>query len=125
MVDKTKFFWAIIGDSAPEPVAVSGELGKGGGRMAYTIGCEDPFEIDTPDSSVQLIHYPEGLFEVEYDEPVEAMPIPETPAERQAQREKSERWLAEQYAQGIRHGYAGFGARVAQSEEPNDEPRGT
>lgn len=111
MVDKTEFYWAIVGDSAPEPVAVTGPKGA---RMAYTIGCEDPFPIDTPDSSVQLIYSREQLlYRVGDKDPVESMKIPKTPTARKKEREKSERWLIEQERLGLRHhGYVGFGARA-------------
>jgi len=51
MSDRSKFYWARIGDGNYEPVAVTG---KKGFRMAYTIGCPDPFPVDAEDSAVLL-----------------------------------------------------------------------
>ncbi len=116
MVAKTEFFWAIVGDSAPEPVAVTGPDGE---RMAYTIGCEDSFPLDTPDSPVEIIHRPQQwAMHKDYDDPPKAMDIPQTPTARKKEREKNERRLARDAARGIYHGYVGFGARVAQQREP-------
>lgn len=116
--DNAKFYWAIIGDSAPEPVAV---VGKQGARWAYTLGCPDPFAVDAPDANIQLIHAPEDIDMKDYDQearefvprPVRAMKIPKTPAEQAAEREASERRLEADRKRGIVHGYSGFGARAA------------
>lgn len=50
---KAEFYWAIIGDANPEPVAVS--VGEDGKRLAYTIGCPDPFELDVPEPNIELV----------------------------------------------------------------------
>lgn len=51
-MDAAKFYWAIVGDASPEPVAVVEEHGK---RVAYTCGCPDPFDVDGPDANIILI----------------------------------------------------------------------
>lgn len=96
MSAKAKFYWARIGDGNYEPVAVRGKKGE---RMAYTIGCPDPFAVDTPDSAVLL-------YEDENDYWAKgALEAPETPEQekRSLARERRARALM------ASHGYAGFG----------------
>ncbi|KQN09834.1 hypothetical protein ASE85_02550 [Sphingobium sp. Leaf26] len=86
-----KFYWARIGDGNYEPVAVTG---KRGGRMAYTIGCPDPFPVDVPDAAILLN-------EDEYDQ----MKAPLTPKQEAASLRREKRYRAMQAS----HRYAGFG----------------
>lgn len=115
--DDAKFYWAIIGDSQPEPVAVTGKIGA---RWAYTIGCPDPFAVDAPDSNIQLLHAPGAncrkynFDRGEYEPlPVAPMLIPKTPTEEAEERAAAERRLEADAKKGIRHGYAGFGRRAS------------
>jgi hypothetical protein len=64
--------------------------GKKGERMAYTIGCADPFPADTADTAILLS---EEL----------AAPLTPEQEENAARRERHAR------AQFKHHGYAGFG----------------
>lgn len=91
MAGKAKFYWAMIGNGNYEPVAVKGKKGE---RMAYTIGCPDPFPVDVEDSAV-------SLSEDEYDK----LEAPLTPRQQVAadRREARFRLMAKS------HGYAGFG----------------
>lgn len=91
MTVRAKFYWARIGDGNFEPVVVRGKKGE---RMAYTIGCPDPFPVDVPDSAVLLN-------EDEY----EKMTAPLTPKQEENARRR-ERHLKAQLGS---HGYAGFG----------------
>lgn len=90
MSGKAKFYWARIGDGNFEPVAVRGKKGE---RMAYTIGCADPFAVDEPNSAVLL------------DEDYSPMDPPLTP-KQEANALRRERRYRELH--GF-HGYAGFG----------------
>lgn len=112
MDEKTQFFWAIVGDSAPEPVAVSGADGQ---RVAYTIGCADPFPVDADDATIELIPHTKGVQFVSLDVP-EPLKIPATPEQTRKRREESEKQLAKERRRGISHGYAGFGARARQKQ---------
>lgn len=91
MSERAKFYWARIGDGNFEPVAVKGKKGE---RIAYTIGCADPFPVDTPDTAV-------FLSEDEYDK----LRPPQTP-EQEENTLRRERHARAQFAN---HGYAGFG----------------
>lgn len=111
-MDKASFHWAIIGDSAPEPVAVTGEVGS---RMAYTIGCADPFPVDGPEPNIELIEvsgmygggvWKRGLVTLNPPRAVRS-------ADHEKARLEAERRLASDAKRGIIHGYAGFGRRVA------------
>jgi hypothetical protein len=88
---KARYYWARIGTGNYEPVAVRGKRGE---RMAWTIGCADPFAVDTPDTAIELN-------EDEYEQ----LTVPLTPEqeERALRRERNAR------AQFEHHGYAGFG----------------
>jgi len=87
--EKAKFYWARIGDGNFEPVAVKG---KKGSRMAYTIGCPDPFPVDVDDSAVLL-----------HDQGPEEPPL--TPKQEEAALRRERRYRA----MSATHGYAGFG----------------
>lgn len=94
-IEKARFYWARIGDGNFEPVAVRGRKGE---RMAWTIGCADPFPVDTLDSAILLAD--------EWgDQPESPMTAPLTPAQEEsaARRERHARAALEH------HGYAGFG----------------
>jgi hypothetical protein len=93
MAGKAKFYWARIGNGNYEPVAVKGKKGV---RMAYTIGCADPFQVDEPDSAIELYE--------DKDYPDRPEP-PLTPKQEAAalRRERRYRELSGH------HGYAGFG----------------
>jgi hypothetical protein len=89
--EKAQFHWARIGDGNYEPVAVKG---KKGSRMAYTIGCPDPFPVDVPDSAIEL----------STDEYAK-LTAPLTPKQEAAALARERRFRAMQAT----HGYAGFG----------------
>ena len=93
MNDKAKFYWARIGDGNFEPVAVTG---KKGSRMAYTIGCPDPFAVDDPDPAI-LLH--------EADHAFERLVAPLTPKQEEAALRRERKYRALQKS----HAYAGFG----------------
>ncbi len=125
MTDKTAFYWAIIGDSAPEPVAVTGEPGA---RLAYTIGCPDPFEVDVPDTNIELLrpreldpiwnekdhsrYYVAQGYTIPEPEPMEFPKLLDLETLKVKRAEAEER-LAEERRRGKSHGYAGFGARAS------------
>lgn len=88
---KAKFYWARIGEGNYEPVAVTGKKGE---RLAYTIGCPDPFPVDTDDSAVLLA-------EDDYDR----MQAPLTPKQEEAALRRERRYRA----MAATHHYAGFG----------------
>jgi hypothetical protein len=88
---KAKFYWARIGDGNFEPVAVTGKKGE---RMAYTIGCPDPFPVDVADSAIVLS-------EDEYDR----LSAPLTPKQEAAAQARERRYQALRNS----HSYAGFG----------------
>lgn len=92
-MDKARFYWARIGEGSYEPVAVTGKKPH---RLAYTIGCPDPFEVDTPDSCIELATG-------EYDK----MNRPLTPKQEENARRRERHYRA----QNGNHGYAGFGRR--------------
>ena len=95
MSERAKFYWARIGDGNFEPVAVKGKKGK---RLAYTIGCADPFQVDEADPAIALY--------CEYeDEPPEPMDPPLTPKQEVYAQRRERRYRA---LHGF-HGYAGFG----------------
>lgn len=89
MTERVKFYWARIGDGNFEPVAVKGRKGK---RMAYTIGCPDPFPVDVADSAIQLHE----------DGPAD---VPLTPKQEENALRRERHYRAMQGS----HGYAGFG----------------
>ncbi len=93
MSAKPKFYWARIGDGNYEPVAVTG---KKGARMAYTIGCADPFAVDEPDPAIQLYD--------DKDWPERPEP-PLTPKQQEAALRRERRYQAMRAT----HNYAGFG----------------
>lgn len=90
---KANFYWARIGNGNYEPVAVTG---KKGARMAYTIGCADPFPVDEADSAIELY--------VDKDYPERPEP-PLTPKQAAAAAARERRYQAMRTS----HGYAGFG----------------
>lgn len=108
--DDAKFYWAIIGDSSPEPVAVVGKIGA---RWAYTLGCPDPFAVDAPDANIQLIPAYFEHMRPDKDYAVEAIRVPMKPAAQEAERIAAEERLARDHKRGIVHGYAGFGRRAS------------
>jgi hypothetical protein len=112
MSDKAAFFWAIVGDSEPEPVAVTGEPGN---RMAYTIGCADPFPLDIPSPNIEIV-CESGMFGGGNwrQEPVR-LRVPEKlrSADHDKARNEAERRLERDRKRGVVHGYAGFGGRAA------------
>lgn len=89
MTKTTKFAWAMVGEGNYEPVAITGKKGE---RLAYTIGCPDPFPVDVEGSAVALHE----------DEILEA---PMTPKQEAAAERRERRFRAMQST----HGYAGFG----------------
>lgn len=106
MNDKTEFYWAIIGDANPEPVAVTTENDK---RVAYTIGCPDPFDLES--GNIELIPASPSAWTGTAMMSAEApMPltIPMKPLERQLEREEAERRLAAERKKGVVHGWRRF-----------------
>lgn len=93
MGERANFYWARIGNGNYEPVAVKG---KKGDRMAYTIGCADPFPVDEVDSAIQLYE--------DADYPDRPEP-PLTPKQQEAADRRERRYQALRTS----HGYAGFG----------------
>ena len=91
MSERARFYWARIGEGNYEPVAVRGKKGE---RMAWTIGCADPFPVDTPDTAILLA-----------EDWTAALTAPLTPA----QEENARRRERHARAQFQHHGYAGFG----------------
>lgn len=102
-----KFYWAIVGDASPEPVAVVVEDGR---RVAYTCGCPDPFDVDGPDARIQLIpgvtntSAPESSFLAE----PEPMQVAVTHKQHAEARAKRERQFERDLKRGIRHGHRRF-----------------
>ena len=94
MSNRAKFYWARIGDGNFEPVAVRGKKGE---RMAYTIGCPDPFPVDVPDSAILLS-------EDEYEQ----LTAPLTPKQEAAAEARERRYRA----MAGSHSYAGFGREL-------------
>lgn len=93
---KGKFYWARIGDGNYEPVAVTGKRGK---RLAYTIACPDPFEVDVPEPAIKLLEKSDDA----YDGGPIAVPL--TPKQEENARRRERQYRAMQGS----HGYAGFG----------------
>lgn len=106
-MNAAKFYWAVVGDASPEPVAV---VEEGGRRVAYTCGCPDPFEVDGPDARIQLIpgvtndRAPEASYLAEPD----PMQVAVTHASYKAACEERERRLEADRKRGIRHGHRRF-----------------
>lgn len=124
-----KFYWAIVGDASPEPVAVVEENGR---RVAYTCGCADPFVVDGEGANITLLADPGGYrfngkinarsdYWVDVDERPFSMtdedkealtpkPLtpPPKPSERAKQRAEAERRLEAYRKRGIRHGHRRF-----------------
>lgn len=93
---KTRFYWARIGDGNYEPVAV---IGRKGARMAYTIGCQDPFSVDEDNPAIVVLEKSENAYDGGQ------MTAPLTP-KQEAAADRRERRYREIAAQ---HRYAGFG----------------
>ncbi len=106
-MNAAKFYWAIVGDASPEPVAVVEENGK---RVAYTCGCADPFELDGNHPNIELVER-SGMYGGGYwkQELVELNP-PEKlkAADHLTRREAAERRLTQDEKRGIRHGHRRF-----------------
>lgn len=89
--ERARFYWARIGDGNYEPVAVRGRKGQ---RLAWTIGCPDPFAVDVPDSAIFL-----------NEDEFEQLEAPLTPKQEENARRRERHYRAMQGS----HGYAGFG----------------
>lgn len=106
---KAQFYWAIIGDANPEPVAV---VTKDGERFAYTIGCPDPFALDVPDPNIELVEEG-GVFGGSGGEWTQRL-ITITPPEKLRaadhvkRREEREQRLERDRKRGIAHGWQRF-----------------
>lgn len=94
-----EFYWAVVGDANPEPVAVVVEGGK---RVAYTCGCPDPFDVDGPDARIVLIGT-SGRHE-----PAAPLRAPPTPNEVRAQDAVREAQIKADKRRGITHGHRRF-----------------
>lgn len=106
-MDKAQFFWAIIGDANPEPVAV---LEKGGQRFAYTLGCPDPFPLDGPNPNIELIEE-SGMFGGgDWKQSAIQLHPPEKlrAADHVKRREAAEKRLQRDAKRGIVHGWKRF-----------------
>jgi hypothetical protein len=111
MSGKAEFYWAIVGDSEPEPVAVTGEPGS---RMVHTIGCPDPFPLDVPGANVELV-CEGGMYGGGHWRQQEVKLFPPAKlrsADHDKARRDAERRLERDRKRGIVHGYAGFGRRA-------------
>jgi len=106
-MNAAKFYWAIVGDASPEPVAVVVENGK---RMAYTCGCPDPFDLDAEPPNIELVQ--DGVMVgggtwrqelIKLDPPRKVTSVQLT-----AERERAEKRLALDRKRGIRHGHRRF-----------------
>lgn len=109
-MNAAKFYWAIVGDASPEPVAVVEEDGK---RVAYTCGCQDGFDVDGADAKIELIpnasattHDSIFLYDV-MGRPF-PMVVPGTPKQRAKERSKREAELMRLEKAGIRHHWRRF-----------------
>lgn len=106
---KSQFYWAVVGDGSPEPVAVRGERGS---RQAFTIGCPDPYLIDQGDCPCRLLPYMEQAHKdnryIAKIEDVEASPMV---VPLNSLSPKVRRALEAQFRADLkpRHRYAGFG----------------
>lgn len=106
-MNAAKFYWAVVGDASPEPVAVVVEDGK---RVAYTCGCPDPFDIDGPDAVIELIP---GITNEwapleSYEGPATPMQVAVTKAKASAARLARDRQIERDRQRGIRHGHRRF-----------------
>ena len=99
---KAEFYWAIVGDANPEPVAVIIENGK---RVAYTCGCADSFDVDGPNARIELI--PLDFIDFKNDI-VRPMPIPKKPDAHRELRDRHEAYLQKEAAAGRTHGHRRF-----------------
>lgn len=108
-----EFYWAQIGDSGPEPVAVKRDAE--GRRLAYTCGCADPFVLDQPDSVAVLIARPgeDGYSATPGMDPITPLQAPATPVARMAAAEEREHQIQRDLARGIPHRWQRFGDRRA------------
>jgi len=109
MSDKTQFYWAVVGDANPEPVAVTTENGK---RVAYTIGCADPFDLDGDKPNIRLIPRDEheyrvvtGKLRLESRRAVDPLPIPKKPEQLEREYAAAEKRLEADRKKGIRHSW--------------------
>lgn len=102
-----KFYWAVVGDASPEPVAVVEENGK---RVAYTCGCPDPFDVEGPNARIQLIPSVTNPYatEMAFLAKPEPMQVAVTHAQHKLAREKRERQLERDAKRGVRHGHRRF-----------------
>lgn len=104
---KAQFYWAIVGDASPEPVAVVVENGV---RVAYTCGCPDPFVLDGENTNIELVE-DSGMFGGGYwkQELIELKPPEKLKAADHAKRrEAAERRLEQDRKKGIHHGHRRF-----------------
>ena len=105
----TSFYWAVVGDGNPEPVAVTEE---GGVRKAFTIGCPDPYMIDEPGCPCRILpELDQAVKGNRYiakvkDVPQEPMGVPENTLSPKVRRALEKQFRAQL---APRHGYAGFG----------------
>lgn len=106
-MNAAKFYWAVVGNASPEPVAVVDEEGR---RVAYTCGCPDPFVVDGADARIQLIPCVTNKFapEASYLAEPEPMQLAVTHAQHKQAREDRERMLEADRKRGIRHGHRRF-----------------
>lgn len=81
---KTKHWWVSIAGNHCEPAAVKG-------RLVYTLGCPDPFDLDKPDCPAVLVE--------ECDHPL-------TPAQKKYQLRKQREALRAAAAHGYRRDLA-------------------
>lgn len=96
---KADFYWAVVGEAKPEPVAVVIENGK---RVAYTCGCADPFDIDGADAAIVLI---DRYGNVGSPSP---LLVPPTPKEQAEAAERREKQIQADRKRGITHGHRRF-----------------
>lgn len=106
-MNAAKFYWAVVGNASPEPVAVVEEGGK---RVAYTCGCPDRFDVDGPEARIELIPCVTNTYAPldSYLAPAEPMQVAVTHKQSQAARAERERQLERDRKRGIRHGHRRF-----------------
>lgn len=105
-MNAAKFYWAVIGDASPEPVAVVEENGR---RMAYTCGCADPFDLDGEHVNIEILESG-GMYRDGWRQsPIElGVPDKRRSASLDADRKAAEKRMESDRTRGIVHGHRRF-----------------
>lgn len=106
-MNNAKYYWAVVGDASPEPVAVVIENGK---RVAYTCGCPDPFELDVPEPLIELIPAitNDSARPELYDKPAGPMQIAVTKKKASEARLHREKQMEADRSRGVYHSHRRF-----------------